>query len=124
MKKISGSLKLELAQFREMASFAKFGSEPDKETQQLINRGNHLTELLKQSQYTPLTIEKQILSVFLGVSGSLDEIELEDVLKFENKFLSVFDENNVFLPFLRSFSDNEFDEPVFKFVVDFISNSI
>ena len=123
MKRVSGSLKLELAQFREMASFAKFGSELDRETQQLINRGNHLTELLKQSQYSPLTIEKQILSVFLGVSGSLDDIELSEVLKFEDKFLSFFDENKLFLPFLRSFSNNEFDEPIFKFVVNFLSSS-
>lgn len=123
MKRVSGSLKLELAQFREMASFAKFGSELDRETQQLINRGNHLTELLKQSQYAPLTIEKQILSVFLGVSGSLDDLDLTEVLKFEYKFLSFFEENNLFLPFLRSFSDNEFDESVFKFVVNFLSTT-
>jgi F-type H+-transporting ATPase subunit alpha len=121
MKKVSGSLKLELAQFREMASFAKFGSELDKETQQLINRGNHLTELLKQSQYLPLTIEKQILSVFLGVSGSLDNLDLGNVLGFENKFLTFFDDNGLFLPFLRSFSEGEFDESVFKFVVKYIS---
>lgn len=121
MKRVSGSLKLELAQFREMASFAKFGSELDRETQQLINRGNHLTELLKQPQYVPLTVEKQILSVFLGVSGALDELNLSNVLKFESEFLSFFDDNKLFLPFLRSFSDNEFDEMAFKFVVDFLS---
>src|SRR5687768_4083412 len=76
MKRVSGSLKLELAQYREMAAFAQFGSDLDEATQNLLNRGAHLTELLKQPQYTPLPIEDQILSIFSGVNGYLDPLEI------------------------------------------------
>jgi len=116
MKKVSGSLKLELAQFREMASFAKFGSELDKETQQLINRGNHLTELLKQPQYTPLSIERQICSIFLGVSGSLDNLELNKVLAFERAFFNFFDSFELFAPYFTTI-DKEFDSELFTYIV-------
>lgn len=122
MRKISGSLKLELAQFREMASFAKFGSELDRETQQLINRGNHLTELLKQSQFSPLPLEKQLISIFLGVSGSVDNMQLSRVLPFERLALEFFDRSPLFSPFPSSM-DVEFDTAVFSYVVDFLSAS-
>tara|TARA_Y100000591_G_scaffold147652_1_gene126781 strand:- start:46 stop:795 length:750 start_codon:yes stop_codon:yes gene_type:complete len=87
MKKVSGSMKLELAQYREMAAFAQFGSDLDASTQQLLNRGSKLTELLKQKQYTPMTVAEQVISVFCGVKGYLDDIELNDISDFENKII-------------------------------------
>ena len=80
-------MKLELAQYREMAAFAQFGSDLDASTQQLLNRGSKLTELLKQKQYSPMTVAEQVISVFCGVKGYLDDIELKDVADFENKVL-------------------------------------
>ena len=87
MKKVAGSIKLELAQYREMAAFAQFGSDLDASTQQLLNRGSKLTELLKQKQYSPLTVAEQVVSVFCGVKGYLDDIELKDVAEFESKII-------------------------------------
>ena len=90
MKKVSGSMKLELAQYREMAAFAQFGSDLDASTQQLLNRGSKLTELLKQKQYSPMTVAEQVISVFCGVKGYLDDIDLKDVSDFENKIIERF----------------------------------
>ena len=87
MKKVSGSMKLELAQYREMAAFAQFGSDLDASTQQLLNRGSKLTELLKQKQYSPMTVAEQVISVFCGVKGYLDDIDLKDVAEFESKII-------------------------------------
>ena len=87
MKKVSGSMKLELAQYREMAAFAQFGSDLDASTQQLLNRGSKLTELLKQKQYSPMTVAEQVISVFCGVKGYLDDIDLKDVAEFEKKII-------------------------------------
>ena len=87
MKKVAGSIKLELAQYREMAAFAQFGSDLDASTQKLLNRGSKLTELLKQKQYSPLTVAEQVISVFCGVKGYLDDIELKNIAEFENKIL-------------------------------------
>ena len=87
MKKVSGSMKLELAQYREMAAFAQFGSDLDASTQQLLNRGSKLTELLKQKQYSPMTVAEQVISVFCGVKGYLDDIDLKDVAEFEGKII-------------------------------------
>ena len=87
MKKVSGSMKLELAQYREMAAFAQFGSDLDASTQQLLNRGSKLTELLKQKQYTPMTVAEQVISVFCGVKGYLDDIDLKDISEFESKII-------------------------------------
>ena len=87
MKKVSGSMKLELAQYREMAAFAQFGSDLDASTQQLLNRGSKLTELLKQKQYSPLTVAEQVVSVFCGVKGYLDDIDLKDIAEFETKII-------------------------------------
>jgi len=83
MKKVAGSIKLELAQYREMAAFAQFGSDLDASTQQLLNRGAKLTELLKQDQYSPMTVAEQVISVFTGVKGYLDDVELNQIKKFE-----------------------------------------
>ena len=87
MKKVSGSMKLELAQYREMAAFAQFGSDLDASTQQLLNRGSKLTELLKQKQYTPMTVAEQVISIFCGVKGYLDNVDLKDISDFENKII-------------------------------------
>ena len=87
MKKVSGSMKLELAQYREMAAFAQFGSDLDASTQKLLNRGSKLTELLKQKQYSPMTVAEQVISVFCGVRGYLDDVELKDIGKFESKII-------------------------------------
>ena len=87
MKKVAGSIKLELAQYREMAAFAQFGSDLDASTQQLLNRGAKLTELLKQNQYSPMTVAEQVISVFTGVKGFLDDVELTKIKKFENSII-------------------------------------
>ncbi len=88
MKQVSGSIKLELAQYREMAAFAQFGSDLDLATQKLLNRGSKLTELLKQDQYSPLKVEEQVISIFSGVRGFLDDIELNQIKNFEKKLLA------------------------------------
>ena len=87
MKKVSGSMKLELAQYREMAAFAQFGSDLDASTQKLLNRGSKLTELLKQKQYSPMTVAEQVISVFCGVKGYLDDVELKNIDEFESKII-------------------------------------
>jgi len=87
MKKVVGSIKLELAQYREMAAFAQFGSDLDASTQKLLNRGSKLTELLKQNQYSPMTVTEQVISVFTGVRGYLDDVELSEIKKFETEII-------------------------------------
>ncbi len=88
MKKVSGSIKLELAQYREMAAFAQFGSDLDASTQKLLNRGARLTELLKQPQFSPLAFEEQTVSIFAGTNGYLDSIPTADVTRYEAEMLS------------------------------------
>jgi len=88
MKQVAGSIKLELAQYREMEAFAQFGSDLDASTQQLLNRGARLTELLKQGQYSPLPVEEQVVSIFAGVNGYLDKIATTAVTRFEEQFLA------------------------------------
>src|SRR5574338_1494410 len=88
MKKVSGSIKLELAQYREMAAFAQFGSDLDASTQKLLNRGARLTELLKQPQYNPMPMEEQVVSIFAGVNGYIDGIPTAAVTRFESALLS------------------------------------
>jgi F-type H+-transporting ATPase subunit alpha len=87
MKKVSGSIKLELAQYREMAAFAQFGSDLDAATQKLLNRGARLTELLKQPQFNPMPFEEQTVSIFAGTNGYLDGIPVERVTGFEAAML-------------------------------------
>ncbi|GAA4762468.1 F0F1 ATP synthase subunit alpha [Stakelama sediminis] len=90
MKKVSGSIKLELAQYREMAAFAQFGSDLDAATQKLLNRGARLTELLKQPQFSPLPFEEQVVSIFAGTNGYLDSIPVDAVVRFESTLLTDF----------------------------------
>jgi len=87
MKKVAGSIKLELAQYREMAAFAQFGSDLDAATQKLLNRGARLTELLKQPQFSPLPFEEQVVAIFAGVNGFLDGIPVDAVGRFESTLL-------------------------------------
>ncbi|NOZ66104.1 MAG: F0F1 ATP synthase subunit alpha [Alphaproteobacteria bacterium] len=88
MKQVSGSIKLELAQYREMAAFAQFGSDLDASTQQLLNRGARLTELLKQAQYSPMSVAEQVVSIFSGVNGYLDKIEVSAIGRFEETLIA------------------------------------
>uniref|UniRef100_A0A8D0SJ24 ATP synthase subunit alpha n=1 Tax=Sus scrofa TaxID=9823 RepID=A0A8D0SJ24_PIG len=88
MKQVAGTMKLELAQYREVAAFAQFGSDLDAATQQLLSRGVRLTELLKQGQYAPMAIEEQVAVIYAGVRGYLDKLEPSKITKFENAFLS------------------------------------
>nr|AOR07052.1 mitochondrial ATP synthase subunit alpha precursor [Mesenchytraeus cf. pedatus SL-2017] len=88
MKQVAGSMKLELAQYREVAAFAQFGSDLDAATQQLLNRGVRLTELLKQGQYTPMAVEEQVAVIFAGVRGHLDKIDPARITAFEKEFLA------------------------------------
>ncbi|XP_017054298.1 ATP synthase subunit alpha, mitochondrial [Drosophila ficusphila] len=87
MKQVAGSMKLELAQYREVAAFAQFGSDLDAATQQLLNRGVRLTELLKQGQYVPMAIEDQVAVIYCGVRGHLDKMDPAKITKFEKEFL-------------------------------------
>jgi len=88
MKKVAGSIKLELAQYREMAAFAQFGSDLDASTQKLLARGARLTELLKQPQYQPMPVEEQVASIYAGTQGFLDTVETRDVVRYEAAMLS------------------------------------
>ncbi|MGP1397531.1 MAG: F0F1 ATP synthase subunit alpha [Inquilinaceae bacterium] len=87
MKQVAGTIKLELAQYREMESFAQFASDLDAATQRLLARGSRLTELLKQSQYKPMPVEEQVVSIFCGVRGFLDKVEISAVQRFETAML-------------------------------------
>src|SRR6478736_1615683 len=89
MKKVAGSIKLELAQYREMAAFAQFGSDLDASTQRLLARGARLTELLKQAQFNPLPFEEQVVSIFAGTQGFVDAVPTEAVRAFESGLLSL-----------------------------------
>lgn len=94
MKKVSGSIKLELAQYREMAAFAQFGSDLDASTQKLLNRGSRLTELLKQPQFSPLSFEEQTVVIFAGTNGYLDSIPVNQVVEYEAELLSFMHANH------------------------------
>ncbi|HSM40384.1 MAG TPA: F0F1 ATP synthase subunit alpha, partial [Afifellaceae bacterium] len=94
MKQVAGSIKGELAQYREMAAFAQFGSDLDAATQRLLNRGARLTELLKQPQFSPLKTEEQVCVIFAGVKGYLDEIEVSQIRAFESGLLAILRNEN------------------------------
>ncbi len=88
MKQVAGRIKLELAQYREMAAFAQFSSDLDPATQRLLARGARLTELLKQGQYKPMPVEEQVVAIYAGVRGFLDAVKVEDVTRFEQQLMS------------------------------------
>lgn len=93
MKKVAGPLKLELAQYRELAAFAQFGSDLDKATQARLTRGERLVEILKQGQFDPMPVEKQVLVIYMATKGFVDDIPVTDVRRFEKELLSFFDSN-------------------------------
>jgi F-type H+/Na+-transporting ATPase subunit alpha len=101
MKKVSGSLKLELAQFRDMQAFAMFASDLDATTRRQLDRGSRLTELLRQPQYSPYPIEEQVVSVWAGLQGLLDEVPVDDVLRFERELLDYLKHNGSALQNIR-----------------------
>ncbi|NOX72900.1 MAG: F0F1 ATP synthase subunit alpha [Alphaproteobacteria bacterium] len=105
MKSVAGSIKLELAQYREMAAFAQFGSDLDASTQALLNRGARLTELLKQPQYSPLTNAEQVIVIFSGTKGYLDKIDVKAVGRFETGLLNHIRQNHADL--LADITDND-----------------
>jgi len=105
MKSVAGSIKLELAQYREMAAFAQFGSDLDAATQRLLNRGARLTELLKQAQYSPLTNAEQVCVIFAGTQGYLDDMAVGEIGKFEQALLTDLRNNNADL--LDDIRDND-----------------
>jgi len=102
MKKISGSLKLELAQYREIAIFSQFDTDLDESTKLLLKRGALLTELLKQPQNAPLNIIKEIIIIFAGVRGFIDHLNVSDVISYENKLLNFIESSELFLPYFNS----------------------
>src|SRR6202789_940994 len=90
-KQVGATMKLDLAQYRELAAFAQFGSDLDKATQQQLNRGQRLTELLKQPQFQPLSVEKQVAIIYAGVNGLLDDVEVKDLRAFEDGYYEFLD---------------------------------
>jgi len=105
MKSVAGSIKLELAQYREMAAFAQFGSDLDASTQALLNRGARLTELLKQPQYSPLTNAEQVIVIYAGTKGYLDKVDVKDVGRYETGLLAHLRSKNADL--LADITDND-----------------
>ena len=121
MKQVAGTIKLELAQYREMAAFAQFGSDLDASTQQLLNRGSKLTELLKQGQYSPLKVEEQVVSIFAGVKGFLDDIQNSKIKNFEDQLLSAIKSQSPDI--LKNIvSTGKLDDANEKKLKDFIDN--
>ena len=94
MRQIAGSLRLDLAQYRSLAAFAQFGSDLDKVSQAQLSRGQRLVEILKQGQYAPLTVEKQVIVIYAATSGYLDSLEVADCLPFEQGLLRFIDNSH------------------------------
>jgi F-type H+-transporting ATPase subunit alpha len=101
MKSVAGSLKLELAQFRDMQAFAMFASDLDATTRRQLDRGSRLTELLRQPQYSPYPVEEQVVSVWAGLQGLMDEVPVNDVLRFESEMLEYLRHNGSVLANIR-----------------------
>ncbi|GLV40582.1 bellwether [Carabus blaptoides fortunei] len=125
MKQVAGSMKLELAQYREVAAFAQFGSDLDAATQQLLNRGVRLTELLKQGQYVPMAIEEQVAVIYCGVRGHLDKLDPAKITAFEKEFMQHMKQNEQAL--LKDIAKDgkispEADAKLKKIVQDFLAS--
>jgi len=122
MKQVAGSIKLELAQYREMAAFAQFGSDLDAATQQLLARGARLTELLKQGQYTPLSVEEQVVVIYSGVKGFLDKVQITDINKFEETLLNNLRADKKILEKIRKSA--ALDDDIEKSITEIIENVV
>ena len=125
MKQVAGSIKGELAQYREMAAFAQFGSDLDASTQKLLSRGERLTELLKQNQFSPISTEEQVILLYAGVNGYMDNIEVNQIGKFEENLLNSIRENySQILESIRSTKElSEDTESTLKSAVDDFSKN-
>jgi F-type H+/Na+-transporting ATPase subunit alpha len=120
MKSVAGTLKLDLAQFRELEAFATFGSELDKVSQAQLDRGYRLTELLKQPLNSPLPVEEQVVSIFAGTGGALDDVPVVDVRRFENELLEFMrTRGRDVLDHIRSTGDLPPDDGLAKAVTSF-----
>jgi len=127
MKQVAGSIKLDLAQYREMESFSQFASDLDATTKQLLSRGQRLTELLKQKQYAPLPIEEQVCSIYAGVKGFLDSIKVDDITRFEDSLLVALRSHGKEI--LAAIRDDkqikpETDEKLKKFMSDYVRDFV
>ncbi len=120
MKKVAGTLRLDLAQYRELAAFAQFGSDLDKSSQAQLNRGKRLIEILKQKQYAPLPVEKQVAIVFAGTTGMVDDLPVEQIREFEEGLYSFFDNARPgVLEAIRT--QKKLDDPIRKDLTDAIN---
>ncbi len=124
MKQVAGTIKLDLAQFRELEAFSQFGSDLDQTTQKLLDKGKKLTELLKQNQYSPLSFDEQVVSIYVGVKGYLDKIPSKDVVRFETEFLrKIKAQHSDILDSIKAeqkISDST-EEKLKKIIVDFVA---
>jgi F-type H+-transporting ATPase subunit alpha len=94
MKQVAGSLRLDLASYRELQAFTQFGSDLDKATQDQLTRGSHMTELLKQGRYTPMPVAEQVIAIYAGNKGYLDDLPIGDVVRFRSELLDSVRANN------------------------------
>jgi F-type H+-transporting ATPase subunit alpha len=116
MKSVAGGLKLDLANFRELEAFASFGAELDKASQNLIDRGRRLVELLKQSNGAPLPVDQQVVSIYAGTAGHLDDLPVEDVRRFETELLEYVGTRHADV--LEAIRGGNFDEDALKSAVE------
>jgi len=123
MKQVSGSIKLDLAQFREMEAFSQFASDLDQSTRNLLERGRRLTEILKQPQYSPLKVEEQVVVIFAGVKGFLDNIEISKINSFEKTLLNMIKSKgkNILDKIVK---DQAISEQTEKELSDFLKNAV
>ena len=120
MKSVSGSLKINLAQYRDMQAFAMFASDLDATTRRQLERGARLTELLKQGQYSPYPVEEQVVSVWGGTNGHFDDVPVDDVLRFEQEFLDHLRHNTQVLSTLAE--TKKFDDDIEQALVKEFDN--
>ena len=118
MKSIAGMLRLDLAQFRELEAFAKFGSDLDESTKKQLTRGRIMVEILKQNQYVPMATEKQILIIYAGLNGYLDHVDLKNVSQFESQLIEYFDTNDILSNIKKSGKLDEENEANLKVALE------
>ncbi|MBT6573961.1 F0F1 ATP synthase subunit alpha, partial [Candidatus Falkowbacteria bacterium] len=122
MKKVAGKLRLEVAQYRELAAFAQFGSDLDESTQKQLETGKRITEILKQGQYQPVEVEKQVIIIYSVINGHLDDIQVAKVSEFENGLYKYFDNNakDVLLDLKKKGAlDEKLEKDIVKIVKDY-----